>query len=600
MLKSLSKLWQLFNKRERLQIFGLFGAILFMALSQVIGVASIMPFMDLVMQPEMVEENQVLSWLYTTFEFTSVNRFIVFAGIAMFVLIMVTNGISTVATWLKYKFVWMNNHRLAMRLLRKYLGKPYAYFLINNSSDLGKNVLQEVKELTKSFIIKLIELFTYGAVALAIIVFLLITDVTITLAAIFILGGSYGAVYYFIRRRMEKAGEERLEANKQRYKTANEAFNGIKQIKISGREEHFLSRFAEPSLKDANLRAWRKVVGMLPRYILEAIAFGGIVLLVVYLILAGQEAREMVPLVSLFAFAGYRLMPALQKIFYAATDILFNMAVLDKIHEDMFETGENEAVDWSQELPEKLPFKDKIELEDIQYTYPNDQEPVLKGIDLSIQRNTAVAFAGETGAGKSTLVNLLLGLLTPDKGEIKIDGVELNQENIRNWQRNIGYVPQDIYLCDDTILSNIAFGVAEDEIDLEAVKRAAKIANIDGFIENELAQGYQTVVGERGVRVSGGQKQRLGLARALYHDPEVLVLDEATSSLDGATQEAVMEAIENIAEVKTMIMIAHRLSTVRDCDTIYMLGQGRIVDSGSYDELVGSNVMFRKLADLSG
>jgi ABC-type multidrug transport system fused ATPase/permease subunit len=304
-------------------------------------------------------------------------------------------------------------------------------------------------------------------------------------------------------------------------------------------------------------------------------------------------------MVSLFAFAGYRLMPALQRVFNAASALNFNTAILDRIHDDIFETGKFASLDWPLERPQPLEFNDKIELKDIKYSYPDDQEAVLKNINIEIKKHTEIGLAGATGAGKSTLVNVILGLLNPEEGKIEIDGLKLNEDNIRNWQQNLGYVPQDIYLCDDTILSNIAFGVPKDEIDMEAVKKATKIANIDKFIENELPQGYDTVVGERGVRVSGGQRQRLGLARALYNDPEVLVLDEATSSLDGATQKAVMEAINNVAKVKTMIIIAHRLSTVQNCDSIYMIEDGKVIDSGKYNELVEGNFKFRELANLS-
>ncbi|RQD76039.1 MAG: ABC transporter ATP-binding protein, partial [Halanaerobium sp. MSAO_Bac5] len=329
------------------------------------------------------------------------------------------------------------------------------------------------------------------------------------------------------------------------------------------------------------------------------IAFGGIVLLVLYLIISGEEASGVVPMVSLFAFAGYRLMPALQRIFKAASSLNFNTAILDRIHEDIFEKGEFASLDWPEERPQPLEFNNKIKLKNIKFSYPDDQEVVLKNINLEIKKNTEIGLAGTTGAGKSTLVNVILGLLNPEEGKIEIDGIEINQDNIRNWQQNLGYVPQDIYMCDDTILSNIAFGVPKDEIDMEAVKKATKIANIDNFIEDELPQGYNTVVGERGVRVSGGQRQRLGLARALYHDPEVLVLDEATSSLDGATQKSVMEAINNVAKVKTMIIIAHRLSTVQNCDCIHMLEDGEIIGSGTYGELVEGNNKFRNLANLS-
>jgi ATP-binding cassette subfamily C protein len=599
MITSLKKLWDLFNKKERLQIFGLLIAILAMAMAQIAGVASVMPFMDLVMEPEMVNQSELLNTLYNYFEFESVNSFTIFVGFGMFFVIVISNLISTFAIWLKMKFVWKNNHHLSMKLLKQYMAKPYSYFLIHNSSDLGKNVLQEIQNLTTSYLIQLIDLITYTIVAIAIITLLFITDIKITLAAIILLGGSYSLIYIITKKRMRTAGQERMEANTMRFKTANEAFSGIKEIKISSREDEFLSRFATHSSENANLRAWYDIVRRLPRYALEAVAFGGIVLLVLFLIISGEEANRVVPMVSLFAFAGYRLMPALQRVFNAASALNFNTAILDRIHDDIFETGKFASLDWPLERPQPLEFNDKIELKDIKYSYPDDQEAVLKNINIEIKKHTEIGLAGATGAGKSTLVNVILGLLNPEEGKIEIDGLKLNEDNIRNWQQNLGYVPQDIYLCDDTILSNIAFGVPKDEIDMEAVKKATKIANIDKFIENELPQGYDTVVGERGVRVSGGQRQRLGLARALYNDPEVLVLDEATSSLDGATQKAVMEAINNVAKVKTMIIIAHRLSTVQNCDSIYMIEDGKVIDSGKYNELVEGNFKFRELANLS-
>lgn len=599
MTKSIKKLWELFNNKERKQIIGLLFSVLAMALAQVIGVASVMPFMDLVMDPSIVESGGLLKTIYSFFNFESVRIFTIFIGIAMVAIIVISNAISTFAIWYKMKFVWLNNHRLSMRLLKQYLAKPYSYFLIHNSSDLGKNVLQEIQQLTRGYLIQLINFITYSIVATVILAFLLITDFKITFVAIFLLGGSYSLIYLLTKKKVKKAGEKRLEANKYRFKTANEAFSAVKHLKISSRENEFLNRFSVHSLKNANTRAFYQIVRQIPRYALEAIAFGGIVLLVLYFMISGQDASSLVPMVSLFAFAGYRLMPALQKIFRSVSSLNFNDAILDRIHNDIFEKG----VFASKALPEKLPkpleFKNKIKLNDINFTYPDDELPILKDINIEIKHNNAIGLVGETGAGKSTLVNVILGLLEPEDGNIKVDDLELTEDNMRNWQRNIGYVPQEIYLSDDSILKNIAFGVSEDEIDMEAVKKATKIANIDNFIENELPKGYETVVGERGVRVSGGQRQRLGLARALYHDPEVLILDEATSSLDGATQKSVMEAIENIGEVKTMVMIAHRLSTVKDCDRIYMLENGQVVDEGSFNELVNSNVKFRKLANMN-
>ncbi|MFW6282153.1 MAG: ABC transporter ATP-binding protein, partial [bacterium] len=524
MIKSMKKLWDLFNNKERKQIIGLLFAVLAMALAQVVGVASVMPFMDLVMDPGIVESEGLLNTVYTFFNFGSVRAFTIFVGIGMVALIVISNAISTFAIWYKMKFVWLNNHRLSMRLLKQYLAKPYSYFLIHNSSDLGKNVLQEIQQLTKGYLIQLINFITYSVVAIFILTFLLITDFKITLVAIFLLGGSYFLIYKLTKNKVKKAGQERLEANKYRFKTANEAFSAVKHLKISSRENEFLNRFSVHSLKNANTRAFYQIVRRIPRYVLEAIAFGGIVLLVLYFMISGQDVSSLIPMVSLFAFAGYRLMPALQRIFKSVSSLNFNDAILDRIHNDIFEKGEFASRDWPDKLPKPLDFNDKIILNNITFAYPDDEIPVLKDINIEIKYNNAVGLVGETGAGKSTLVNVILGLLEPEEGNIVVDDIELNEDNMRNWQRNIGYVPQEIYLSDDTILNNIAFGVPEDEIDMKAVKKATKIANIDNFIENELPHGYETIVGERGVRVSGGQKQRLGLARALYHDPEVLIL----------------------------------------------------------------------------
>jgi ATP-binding cassette subfamily C protein len=292
-------------------------------------------------------------------------------------------------------------------------------------------------------------------------------------------------------------------------------------------------------------------------------------------------------------------MPALQYIFYSLSSLAFNNAVLDRIYEDIVEEDNFKSELLNDENIETLKFNDKITVENLSYNYPKSDKLVLKNINIEIEKNQEIAFAGATGAGKSTLVDIILGLLEPSTGYLKIDDKIVDKNIIRSWQKNIGYVPQDIFLIDDTIIKNIAFGVDKDNIDIRKVKKAAEIANIANFIENELSEGYNTIVGERGIRISGGQKQRIGLARALYHDPEVLILDEATSSLDSKTQEQVMDAINAIVEVKTMIIIAHRLSTVKNCDQIYLIEEGKIIDQGKYDELAERNQYFKRLIKLA-
>lgn len=596
MLKEINKLWSLFNKNEKIKIFFLFIAVLLMTLAQVAGVASIFPFMNLVMDPGNIESSSFLNNIYNFFNFSSHRSFTIFAAVVMFLIILISNLISTFATWYKLKFVWENNHRLSMKLFRKYLLKPYSYFLLHNSSDLSKNVLQEVYFLSQQYLIQLVNLVTYLCVAVAFLTLLFIIDIKVTLTAVFLLGGSYSIIYFFIKKKMKESGCKRMKANEKRFKIVNEAFNGIKEIKISRSENEFIAEFNKHSKKNAGLMTMFQTYIELPHYTLETIAFGGVVLMVLYLIIVNEDVNQVIPKMALFAFAGYRLMPALQHIFQSLSSLLFNNAVLNRIYDDIIREEDFKSVLLNNNCNHVLNFEEKIVINNLSYRYPGDEKLVLKNINLEIKKHQKIAFAGSTGAGKSTLVDIILGLLEPLEGEVKVDGVKIDKGNLRSWQKNIGYVPQDIYLIDDTIIKNIAFGVEEEKINYSSVKKAAEIANIDQFIENKLKNGYKTIVGERGVRLSGGQKQRIGFARALYNDPEILVLDEATSSLDSKTQETVMNAVNNIAEVKTMIIIAHRSSTVENCDNIYLIEDGKIIDQGKYDELLQKNSYFREMA----
>jgi ABC-type multidrug transport system fused ATPase/permease subunit len=329
-------------------------------------------------------------------------------------------------------------------------------------------------------------------------------------------------------------------------------------------------------------------------------AFGGILLIVLYFVGTDHgSSSQMIPLLALYAFAGYRLLPALQQIFSGITTVRFSAAALEVLHRDLTEErgdADPELVLKRSEGRQPLPFCRAIELRNVSFCYSGVQEPAIKGINLTIDRNTSIGLVGATGSGKTTTVDLILGLLPLASGKMLADGVEINGDTLANWQRNLGYVPQQIYLCDDTITRNIAFGVPDHEIDMAAVTRAARIANLHGFIEKELPEGYETIIGERGVRLSGGQRQRIGIARALYRDPAVLIMDEATSALDGITEESVMDALRALSGEKTIIMIAHRLTTVKDCDIIYHMEHGHIVNQGSYDELLGSSAWFQAAA----
>ena len=595
--KITKKLLEIFSKKQRRMIVLLFLVFFVSSLFQVVGVASIFPFINLVLDPEIIHTNAILSHVYNLLNFDSSESFIVFIGVVMFSLIVVSNALSAFTIWVKTKFVMNLNHNLARRLLNIYLSRPYSYFLNKNTSEMGKNILSEINQLTSKMLTPLFDLVINSLIVLAIVIFLMITDFPTTLIAFSILGGSYLLINTFVKRKMGKAGKKRVEANNGRFAITGEALSGIKTTKVFGREEYFLTIFTKYSRRYTRVEAFVKVVSELPKFVLETIAFGGIILLVIILTISNKNATEVIPLVSLFAFAGYRMMPAMQKMYQSVSNIYFSEAILDTLHAELVDNPQIEDFPIFDTIT-PLPFEKSFDMKHIDFNYERSNIPVLKNVDLKISANTSIGIVGRTGSGKTTLIDIIMGLLPPVNGDIHVDEQKLAQDNIRNWQRNIGYVPQEIFLSDDTIAKNIAFGLHNDSIDIENVRQASKIAALDDFIMNELPQQYETRVGERGVRLSGGQRQRIGLARALYNNPKILVLDEATSSLDGSTETAVIEAIKNASINRTMIMIAHRLTTVKDCDVIYLIDKGKIIDSGDYSSLIEHNSQFRKMAKL--
>ena len=590
------KLGDMLTRRQKHKSLLLLLLFILMSFFQVLGVAAVFPFVNLVMDPSLLETNPLLASLYHVLGFESFQHFVVFLGSAIFLLIIISNAISAVTIWAKTKFVMGLNHSLSCSLLATYLGKPYSYFLNENTSTLGKNLLAEVYQLTNNLLIPLFELVVNALVIIAMITVLFLADFVSTLVALVLLGGSYAIINYRVKRKVKRGGLRRLEANRGRYKTTTEALSGVKITKVFGRERYFLGTYAGYSKQFTRMETYVRTVGEIPRYVLEAIAFGGIIVMVVVLTLLRRDASEVIPLVSLFAFAGYRLLPAMQRVFHDLTSIYFNQAILDSLHPDLSVADRSQGFREQHETP--LPFEREIQLHQIRFNYPGAQGPALEGIELTIGKQQTIGFVGSTGSGKTTLVDILLGLLEPQGGALLVDQVPVDSHNVRNWQRNIGYVPQDIFLSDDTVARNIAFGIPDSEIDMQRVIQAAEIAALHEFVVDQLPNGYDTIIGERGIRLSGGQRQRIGLARALYDNPSVLVLDEATSALDGSTEKAVMAAIAHASKDRTLIMIAHRLTTVKDCDVIYIIDEGTIVDHGSFESLAQRNTSFRKMARL--
>ena len=589
------KIKVIFTKAELVRLIYIFIGILIMGFFEVIGVSSIAPFIAVVTSPELIHENIYLNSLYVFFDFQNEVSFIVFLGICVISILLISNSYQAFMNSTITYFSSMLCSRLQVRLLENYLMQPYSFFLTRNTSDLGKNILVEVGRVTNGFIMQLLLVVSKIVIALFLFLLLLFMDPTVAIIVTVVLGSAYWGIFKLVRQRLQKIGEATTKGNFIYYRTAGEAMSGIKDIKLRSSEDEFTKRFAVPSKKLHGYAAQRTIISYLPRYLFEVIAFGGIVGIIISLLSTTTlaNAKTILPVISLYVMAGYRLMPALQQIYSGVTNIKFNHSAFETLVLE-FSSFTNEKV--KQRKHARVPFKDKFEISQLSFSYENSHTKILDELNLIVYPNTTVGIVGSTGAGKTTLIDLILGLLVPESGSVSLDGVEINKHNISAWQNNIGYVPQSIYLTDDTIEANIAFAKSRDEINIDKAIKAAKLANLHEFITT-LPEQYKTFVGERGVRLSGGQRQRIGIARALYHDPTVLVLDEATSSLDGITENAIMDAINNLSHEKTIIMIAHRLSTVKECDIIHFMSNGQITDSGTYQQLIDSNEEFKTMAD---
>ena len=596
----INKLFDLLSPPERKRAGWLMVMILMMAALDMLGVASILPFMAVLANPDIVQTN---AFLKTAFEMWSVvgvttaQEFLFALGILVFVLLVFSLAFKALTTYVQTRFTQMREYSLGKRLVESYLHQPYSWFLNRHSADLGKTILSEVSAVINGGMVPLMNLIAQAAVTFALLILLLLIDPLLALSVGVALGIAYGVIFKIMSGWLKRLGQERVKANQARFTAVSEAFGAAKEVKVGGLEQAYIGRFAKPAEVYARGQATAQVISQLPRFFLEAIAFGGMLLVMLYLMAQSGSFAAALPIIALYAFAGYRLMPALQQIYGAFTQLRFAGPALNALHADLMglTADDSQGSQNSQQSNLRLmplPLNQNIALNNLVFSYPNAPQPALKGINLVIPAHSTVGFVGATGSGKTTTVDVILGLLEPQEGSLSIDGHVISATNRRQWQRSIGYVPQHIYLSDDSVSANIAFGVDINDIDQQAVERAAKIANLHELVTSDLTDGYSTTVGERGVRLSGGQRQRIGIARALYHNPKVLILDEATSALDNLTEQAVMEAVNNLGHEITIILIAHRLSTVRQCDQIYLLERGEVKANGTYNDLTKTSERF--------
>ncbi|MCG5510342.1 ABC transporter ATP-binding protein [Ectothiorhodospira lacustris] len=596
MLQSIVKLNALLEPRDRFKVLALALLMIITAFMQMAGVASVMPFLTVLSDPSVVERNAWLNFVYMAIGFESVDGFLYFLGIMAFVIFMSGTALQALTNWAITRFSHMQQYELSRRLMADYLRRPYTFFLTRNSADLAKTVLQEANRAISGVLMPAMRLLSHVLLAAAIILLLIVVEPWLSLGVAVGLGSIYGAIYLAARTWLHRIGRDQVEANRERFTAAAEAFDGAKEIRLLGREGDYLERFRDPSKRFAKNQANVSLLETIPQYAIEAIAFGGVLLLALYLMSGPGGVAQALPLIGLYGLAGKQLIPAFQKIFSTSAALRFNMPAVDNILDDLGDRAGSRPLMLRNHSVKPLALQRDITINNLTYHYPGSDKPALHNLNLSIPARTTVGFVGASGAGKSTLIDLLLGLLDPDEGDIRIDDERLTSTNIRAWQASLGYVPQQIFLADQSVAENIALGIPAGRIDHDAVRKAARLANLHDFVVKDLPYGYDTVIGERGVRLSGGQRQRIGIARALYRDPAVLLFDEATSALDNATERAVMDAIHNLSKEKTIILVAHRLSTVEPCQCIYVLSQGRVAEQGAWQELLNAGSHLQKLA----
>jgi ATP-binding cassette, subfamily B, bacterial PglK len=517
----------------------------------------------------------------------------------VFVVLIGGITIRVVTLYALVRFARMRALSLGQKLLHRYLSHPYAWHLNQHTSRLSTTLLTEVQKVVDHSVLGAMNLVAHGAVTLCILTLLFVVEPVAALAVGGLLGSAYGVIFLVVRRWLTRLGGERVEANKERFRVTGEALSGIKEVKVLGLEEPYLHRFRKAMRRYVEVEATQALIAAVPRNGLEALTFGGMILFVLWVLLTRHgDMMAALPVLGLYAFAGVRLFPTMQKLYDTVATLRFGAPALQALHADLTAPIEGGDRIGAARGP-AIRLRESLELSGIVYQFAAADRPALDRLDLRIEARTTVGIVGSTGAGKTTAVDVMLGLLAPQAGEMRVDGVRIDDANVRDWQRSVGYVPQTIFLLDDTVAANIAFGETPERIDREAVERVARVARLHDFVA-ELPKGYDTLVGERGARLSGGQRQRVGIARALYRNPDVIVFDEATSALDNLTEKAVIEAVHALGREKTIVMIAHRLTTVKRCDAIFLLEHGRVVARGTYDDLVRGNTQFRALHEATG
>ena len=589
---SLKKIFELLNTKEKRSAYFLLGLMIFGSVLEIVSLGLLPGFIAIVSTPGIIEKYIWVKNALTNLQITSQKELILYGSIIIIIVFVAKNLFAAYLINKRVNYVSGIQLRLSSELLRLYYNAPFTFHLNRNTTNLLNMLSDEVRLLVTNVLLPCLGLIMDILFTVSTLLLLIMVEPMISISAFVIFGLAGIGYWYAVRKKSLKYGSQLSHMRSELNKRIIEGFGGLKDARVLNRESFFMNKTKESFQKTTEASMHQQIVGQMSRPVIETIAILGMLSIVIIVVLQGRPMASVLSVLALFAIAAMRLLPTVNNIIAGYAGIRTFIHTVGPVYADFKSLGKEENI-LENENETLLPFNHVISINDIEYTYPNTEQPSVKDISLQIKKGEAIGFVGSSGAGKTTLVDILLGLLKPQNGKIEVDGIDVFND-IRAWQKNIGYIPQSIFLADNTIKRNIAFGIEDDEIEDTKLWDAIKAAQLDTLI-GELPAGLETEIGERGVRLSGGQRQRMGIARALYHNPQILIMDEATSALDNITEKYVVEAIERLKGDRTIITIAHRLTTVKNCDCLYLMKDGKIIAKGSYDELLNSSEEFRKM-----
>jgi len=595
MRETIRKMFYLLPKGDPFKVAILFLMMIVAAGLEVVGIGMIPAFVSIVAAPEQVLGYGPIQGVLSALNITTDKDLLIWGSIALVSVFIVKSIYIVSFNYIEARFIFNRRYTVSHDLMSSYMQAPYTFHLGRNTAELLRNITQEITIVISKVFTNILQMCREGLMASSILLFLFFVEPLITLIVILFSGIGAGSFLFLTQKKVKRYGIEAQVHRRNMIKAVNQGLGGIKDARVLNREQEFIETFRKEAYESTRLMAYIRYIQQIPKPVVETTAVIAMMLIAALMVWQGRAMSTIIPILTLFAMATVRLMPAVQNLSSLYTNFKYNVAAINPIYEDFRDLKEyRKQLIADRKKNERLILSDSVSADNVSYSYPNSDEQALIKVSFIIPKGKAVAFVGESGAGKSTIIDLLLGLMEPSGGVISVDGIDIHN-SLSAWQKNIGYIPQSIYLADETIRCNVAFGVPEQEIDDKKVWQALESAQLKEMVERMPGQ-LDAIIGENGTRISGGQRQRVGIARALYHDPQVLVMDEATSALDNVTEKEITRAIESLRGDRTVIMIAHRLTTVENCDMLYLMKDGRIKDQGTYDELVDKNSEFRKMA----